>query len=76
VLFPHTFHADDFWELTVPVQLKRGANTIRFSSAELPNFDGSTYASDTWPGILLRSKYAPDVDNVTVAPFAKSLPGR
>jgi hypothetical protein len=27
-------------------------------------------------GILLRSKYAPDVDNVTVAPFAKALPGR
>jgi hypothetical protein len=76
VLFPHTFHADNFCELTVPVQLKRGANTIRFSSAELPDFDGDTYASDTWPGILLRSKYAPDVDNVTVAPFAKALPGR
>ena len=76
VLFPHSFHADNFWELTVPVQLKRGTNTIRFASAELPNFDGTTYASDTWPGILLRSQYAPDVDNVTLAPFAKALPGR
>ncbi|WP_051808155.1 LamG-like jellyroll fold domain-containing protein [Actinoplanes subtropicus] len=73
VLFPYTFHADDFAELTVPVQLRRGANTIRFSSAELPNFDGVTYASDTWPGILLRSRYAPDVDSVTVAPFARTI---
>jgi hypothetical protein len=76
VLFPHTFHADNVWVLTVPVQLNRGANTIRFASAELPNFDGATYASDTWPGILLRSKFAPDVDSVTVVPFAKPVPGR
>src|SRR5690606_27269395 len=31
VLFPHTFHENNFWELTVPVRLKKGANTIRFS---------------------------------------------
>ncbi|HEY0002390.1 MAG TPA: cellulosome enzyme, partial [Actinoplanes sp.] len=70
VLFPHSFHDNNFWELTVPLQLKPGTNTIRFSSAELPNFDGKTYASDTWPGVLLRSPYAPVIDKLTVAPFS------
>ncbi|MEU8244460.1 LamG-like jellyroll fold domain-containing protein [Actinoplanes missouriensis] len=69
-LFPHSFHDNNFWELTVPVTLKRGQNTVTFSSAELPNFDGTTYASDTWPGVLLRSKYAPLIDKVTVAPYS------
>jgi hypothetical protein len=69
VLFPHTFHDNNFWELTVPVRLTRGSNSVRFSAAELPNFDGATYASDTWPDVLLRSAYAPVIDSVTVAPF-------
>ena len=73
VLFPHTFHANDFWELTVPVQLAEGSNTVRFSSAELPNFDGTTYASQTFPGILLRSQSAPDIDKITVAPFSEVI---
>ncbi|GIF01370.1 LamG-like jellyroll fold domain-containing protein [Paractinoplanes rishiriensis] len=71
VSFPHSFHDNNFWELTVPVQLKRGTNTVRFASAELPNFDGTTYASDTWPDVLLRSAYAPLIDRVTVAPFSR-----
>ncbi|WP_225094518.1 LamG-like jellyroll fold domain-containing protein [Streptomyces sp. CoH27] len=71
VSFPHTFHQNDFWELTVPVQLKRGRNTIAFRSEELPNFDGTTYASDSFPGILLRSRYAPLIDRITVAPYAR-----
>jgi len=70
VMFPHTFHENDFWELTVPVQLTKGGNSVRFSSAELPNFDGATYASETFPGILLRSQYAPEIDRITVAPFS------
>jgi Concanavalin A-like lectin/glucanases superfamily/Bacterial Ig-like domain (group 4) len=74
VLFPHTFHDNNFWELTVPVRLAKGANTVRFSSAELPNFDGVTYASETFPGILLRSQYAPVIDKITVAPFSAALP--
>ncbi|MEU8656163.1 LamG-like jellyroll fold domain-containing protein [Actinoplanes philippinensis] len=69
VLFPHSFHDNNFWELTVPVTLHRGTNTLAFSSAELPNFDGLTYASDTWPDVLLRSKYAPLIDKVTVVPY-------
>jgi hypothetical protein len=32
VLFPHSFHENNFWELTVLLRLRRGNNTIRFSS--------------------------------------------
>ncbi|MFE7764412.1 LamG-like jellyroll fold domain-containing protein [Streptomyces sp. NPDC057438] len=73
VTFPHTFHQNNFWELTVPVQLKKGQNTITFRSEELPNFDGTTYASDTFPGVLLRSRYAPLIDRITVAPYARQV---
>ncbi|MGN9758245.1 LamG-like jellyroll fold domain-containing protein [Streptomyces sp. SD31] len=69
--FPHTFHQNNFWELTVPVHLEKGQNTITFRSEELPNFDGTTYASDTFPGVLLRSRYAPLIDRITVAPYAR-----
>ncbi|MEV0612568.1 LamG-like jellyroll fold domain-containing protein [Nonomuraea sp. NPDC050404] len=75
VLFPHTFHENNFWELTVPLKLRRGDNTLRFSSAELPNFDGRTYASDTFPGVLLRSQYAPVIDRITVAPYSAHARG-
>ncbi|MEV0407525.1 LamG-like jellyroll fold domain-containing protein [Actinoallomurus sp. NPDC050550] len=71
--FPHSFHQNNFWELTVPVQLKKGQNTIAFRSEELPNFDGTTYASDTFPGVLLRSRYAPLIDRLTVAPYAREV---
>lgn len=71
--FPHSFHQNNFWELTVPVQLKKGQNTIAFRSEELPNFDGTTYASDTFPGVLLRSRYAPLIDRITVAPYARKV---
>jgi hypothetical protein len=47
--FPHTFHHNDFWGLTVPVQLKKGENKLTLRSEELPNFDGTTYASETFP---------------------------
>ncbi len=69
--FPHSFHQNNFWELTVPVHLKKGKNTIGFRSEELPNYDGTTYASDTFPGVLLRSRYAPLIDRITVAPYAR-----
>ncbi|MFF7655705.1 LamG-like jellyroll fold domain-containing protein [Streptomyces sp. NPDC007983] len=73
VSFPHTFHQNNFWELTVPVQLKKGQNTLTLRSEELPNFDGTTYASDTFPGVLLRSRYAPLIDRITVAPYAREV---
>ncbi|MFF7547776.1 LamG-like jellyroll fold domain-containing protein [Streptomyces canus] len=69
--FPHSFHQDNFWELTIPVTLKKGQNTIAFRSEELPNFDGTTYASETFPGVLLRSRYAPLIDRITVAPYSR-----
>ncbi|MGC9540563.1 LamG-like jellyroll fold domain-containing protein [Streptomyces sp. UG1] len=69
--FPHSFHQNNFWELTVPVQLTKGQNTITFRSEELPNFDGTTYASDTFPGVPLRSRYAPLIDRITIAPYAR-----
>lgn len=71
--FPHSFHQNNFWELTVPVQLRKGKNTVGFRSEELPNFDGTTYASDTFPGVLLRSRYAPLIDRITVAPYAREV---
>jgi hypothetical protein len=71
--FPHSSHQNNFWELTVPVQLKQGENTVAFRSEELPNFDGTTYASDTFPGVLLRSRYAPLIDRITVAPYAREV---
>ncbi|MCC9705094.1 Ig-like domain-containing protein [Streptomyces sp. MNU76] len=73
VTFPHTFHQNNFWELTVPVHLRKGQNTITFRSEELPNFDGETYASDTFPGVLLRSRFAPLIDRITVAPYAREV---
>jgi hypothetical protein len=70
VLFPHSFHDNNFWELTVPVRLRRGTNTVRFASAELPNFDGTSYASQDWPDVVLRSGYAPVIDRLTVVPYS------
>ncbi|MFI0445431.1 CBM35 domain-containing protein [Actinomadura sp. 6N118] len=69
VLFPHTFHANNHWEQTIQVDLKAGANTISFASEELPNFDGKTYISDTFPDVLLRSRYAPIIDRIGITPF-------
>lgn len=72
VWFPHTFHRNSFWELTVPVTLKAGKNTVVFASEELPNFDGETYASDVWPGVLLRSAYAPNLDWIEMTPMTET----
>jgi hypothetical protein len=69
VWFPHSFHANNFWELTVLVPLQRGSNTVRFSAQELPNLDGTTYISAQHPDLLLRSPYAPVIDRIGVTPF-------
>jgi hypothetical protein len=69
VLFPHTFHANNFWEQTVLVRLERGPNTIQFASQEQPNFDGTTYISTQYPDLLMRSAYAPVIDRIAVAPL-------
>ena len=67
--FPNSFHANNWWEMTVPVTLRAGANSIQISGEEQPNWDGRTYASQTWPGVLLRSRYAPNIDRITVTPM-------
>src|SRR5699024_12269139 len=67
VLFPPTYHANNFWGLSIPVELSAGPNTVTFASEEARTFDGQSYASDTWPDFLLRSAYAPLIYNNAVA---------
>ena len=77
VLLPGTFHENNFWQTTVPVELTEGTNTIVFSSEEKPNFDGVTYSEDLWPGIHLRSQYAPVIDNISITEFSsRTRPSR
>ena len=64
--FPNSFHRNNWWEMTVPVTLHAGTNTIRFSGAEQPDWGGRTYASNVWPDVLLRSKFAPNIDRITI----------
>ncbi|MEU6377087.1 cellulosome protein [Streptomyces sp. NPDC046909] len=64
VLFPTTFHFNNFWQLAVPVTLQQGVNTVTFTSDELPDFDGTT--RNTYGQ---RSAFAPVVDSVTVTPL-------
>ena len=73
VLFPPTYHANNFWVLSIPVELSAGPNTVTLASEEAPNFDGESYASDTWPDFLLRSAYAPLIDNIEVSEFSVGL---
>ncbi|NUP24741.1 MAG: cellulosome protein, partial [Streptomyces sp.] len=65
VLFPTTFHFDNFWQLAVPVTLRQGANTVTFTADELPDFDGTTKNTHGQ-----RSAHAPVIDAVTVTPLA------
>jgi hypothetical protein len=65
ILFPTTFHFNNFWDLTVPVTLNEGTNTLTFTADERPDFDG-----DTTNAHQQRSAYAPVIDQVAVAPLA------
>ncbi|MFJ9909009.1 cellulosome protein [Streptomyces sp. NPDC101152] len=65
VLFPTTFHFDNFWNLSVPVTLDQGPNTIVLTADELPDFDGLTKN-----GFGQRSAHAPVIDRITVTPLA------
>jgi hypothetical protein len=64
VLFPTTFHFNDFRSLAVPVTLDQGTNTVTFTADELPDFDGHTKNA-----YGQRSAYAPVIDQVTVTPL-------
>jgi hypothetical protein len=61
VLFPTTFHFNNFRNLSLPVTLERGANTLTFTAGELPDFDGVTRNPHGQ-----RSAHAPVIDRVTV----------
>lgn len=65
ILFPTTFHFNNFWDLTVPVTLNEGTNTLTFTADERPDFDG-----DTTNAFQQRSAYAPVIDQVAVTPLA------
>ncbi|MFI6622100.1 cellulosome protein [Streptomyces sp. NPDC050528] len=65
VLFPTTFHFNNFHDLSVPVTLDEGTNTLTFTADELPDHDGQSrnqYGQ--------RSAYAPVIDQVTVTALA------
>ncbi|CAM5585463.1 cellulosome protein [Streptomyces aurantiogriseus] len=66
VLFPTTFHFNNFWELAVPVTLKKGTNRLTFTAEELPDFNGDTYNQYDQ-----RSPYAPVIDQLAVTPLAE-----
>jgi hypothetical protein len=65
VLFPTTFHFNNFWSLSVPVSLNKGPNPLTFTADELRDFDGTTTNRHGQ-----RSAYAPVIDQVTVTPLA------
>ncbi|MEU6803465.1 cellulosome protein [Streptomyces neyagawaensis] len=65
ILFPTTFHFNNFWDLTVPVTLRKGANRLTFTAEELPDFDG-----DTSNQYDQRSPYTPVIDRIGVTPLA------
>ncbi|MDQ1082068.1 MULTISPECIES: LamG-like jellyroll fold domain-containing protein [Microbacterium] len=65
VLFPQSYNANQFWDLTVPVQLKAGENTVTFASKEAPDFNGRTFISERYPTLGLRSQWAPNLDKLT-----------
>jgi len=69
VLFAPSFHANNFFERTIYLELEEGANTVTVSAEEEPNFDGETYAEQNWPGIPLRAAEAPIIDRITVSPL-------
>ncbi|MEV7827159.1 LamG-like jellyroll fold domain-containing protein [Microbacterium enclense] len=74
VLFPQSYNANQFWDLTVPVQLKAGANTVTFASKEAPDFNGTTFISQRFPALGLRSQWAPNLDKLTFTAMKPAAP--
>jgi hypothetical protein len=72
VNFANTFSWNQFWTDTIPVNLHPGANTIRFTADQQYNYDGKTIGviySGSDVGTPLRSGTAPNIDQLTLAPF-------
>ncbi|HWG12447.1 MAG TPA: LamG-like jellyroll fold domain-containing protein, partial [Streptosporangiaceae bacterium] len=67
-----TFDWNQFWNITIPVTLRPGANKIRFIANPQYNYDGKTIGviySGSDVGQPLRSDTAPNIDQITLAPF-------
>jgi len=72
VNFANTFDWNQFWNLTIPVRLRAGTNTIKFIANPQYNWDSTTIGviySGQGIGQDLRSDTAPNIDQITVAPF-------
>ena len=73
VNFASTFSWNQFWNLTIPVTLRPGTNTIKFIANQQYNYDGTTigviYSGSSGVGQPLRSSSAPNIDQVTLAPL-------
>ncbi|MGC1281962.1 MAG: hypothetical protein WA895_03415, partial [Streptosporangiaceae bacterium] len=66
------------WNLTIPVRLRAGANTIKFIANPQYNWDSTTIGviySGQGIGQDLRSSTAPNIDQITLAPLQLRLPG-
>lgn len=72
VNFANTFDWNQFSYLTIPVRLRAGANTIKFIARPQYNWDSTTigyiYSGDG-VGQPLRSDTAPNIAQITLAPF-------
>jgi hypothetical protein len=78
VNFANTFDWNQFWSLTVPVKLHAGSNTIKFIANPQYNWDGTTIGtiySGSDIGDPLRSQTAPNIDQITLAPFQAKATG-
>ena len=73
VNFANTYNWNQFRNLTVPVTLRRGTNTLTFNASQLFNFEGRTVGvittGSSGVGAPLRSSSAPNLDRVSVTPF-------
>jgi hypothetical protein len=78
VNFASTFDWNQFWNLTVPVRLHAGANTMKFIANPQYNWDSTTIGyiySGSDVGDPLRSETAPNIDQITLAPFQAKATG-
>jgi hypothetical protein len=70
--FSNTFSWNQFSTVTIPVNLQAGSNTVKFIANQQYNWDGKTvgviYSGDDI-GSPLRSDTAPNIDQITLAPF-------
>jgi hypothetical protein len=78
VNFANTFSWNQFWNLTIPVRLRQGTNTIKFIANPQYNYDSTAIGyiySGQGIGQPLRSDTAPNIDQITLAPFRLPIRG-